>query len=121
MSEEESKQIIAGLGEKIDDRLNWNPGTPRSLLGIAAPLVQEPDVVVYSTVALDLEGCWKVHRFITSKSRQFCAVHISFPGLYGNGTPHPRECPTGAKCIQLAADSPDANSVANPAHGNELA
>jgi hypothetical protein len=102
LSENASKEIIDGLDEKIGDRLYWNAGTPRSLLGIAARLVHEPDVVVYSTAGLDLQGCQEVHEFVVSRAGRFCAIHIAFPSVYGDGTPHPRQCPPRATCTELA-------------------
>lgn len=105
----ESAQIIAGLGERVGQKLNSNVGAPRSLLGIAAKLVQEPEVVIYATRALDPDGCQKVHQFVASRCNRVCAVHISYPSIYGDGTSHPRICPPGAECIEVVADSSGSN------------
>jgi hypothetical protein len=103
VSNEESVRIISELGERVAEELDFNAGTPRCLLGIAAALVQKPEVIIYSTIALDLQGCWKVHEYVVAKCTPLCAIHISHPGQHGDGTPHPRVCPSGAQCITLIA------------------
>lgn len=105
ISRDESKRIIAGLGEKLSERiaekLAWNAGTPRCLLGFAAALISNPEIVVYSTVALDPEGIHCVHKFVASRCRHLSAIHISYPNVHGDGSPHPRNCPSGARCIEV--------------------
>jgi hypothetical protein len=105
ISEEESGQIISGLCERVADKLDWNAGTPRCLLGIAAALAHQPDMVIYSAVGLDAQGCRKVHGYVAAKCSQLCVLHVSYPSEYGDGSPHPRDCPPGAGCITLAADT----------------
>ncbi len=100
-SQEESEEIVAGLGVRVADVLANNAGTPRALLGIAAALVQEPEVLIYSAKALDAEGCWRVHQFVRSGCRHLCVVHVSYPHVFGDGSPHPRDCPQGARCFAL--------------------
>ena len=101
ISEEESGQIIADFGVRVADQLAYNAGTPRCLLAIAATLIRKPEVVAYSTQALDGEGCWMVHRFIASKCNHLCVVHLSYPTVFGDGSPHPRQCPAGAQCVEF--------------------
>ena len=103
ISKEESARIISGLGERVADKVDYNAGTPRCLLGIAAALVRKPELVIYSTVALDPQGCWKVHGCVAAKCSHLYVIHISYPSGYGDGTPYPRDCPPGAQCITLAA------------------
>lgn len=107
VSEDQSRHLIAHLGIRVADRLAYNAGTPRCLMGLAATLVRKPDVIAYSTAGLDAEGCRKVHSFIESRCGQLCAVHISYPTMFGDGTPHPRLCPPRGHCIDLAGGSAD--------------
>ena len=105
ISKSEAKGIISGLGVYVAEKVAWNAGTPRTLLGIAATLIKQPDVIIYSERGLDPEGCLTVHRFVTSKCKHLCIVHVSYPSVYGNGTPHPRYCPPNAQCIELTGRS----------------
>ncbi len=105
ISQEESKEIVAGLGVRVADALANNAGTPRALLGIAAALAQEPEVLIYSAKALDAEGCWRVHQFVRSECRHLCVIHVSYPHVLGDGSPHPRDCPQGARCFALNTGS----------------
>jgi hypothetical protein len=111
ISEDQSSHVIAGLGIRVADRLAYNAGTPRCLMGLAATLAREPDVIAYSTAGLDAEGCRTVHRFIESRCGQLCAVHISYPTVFGDGSPHPRLCPPRGHCVELAG------GFANLGHG----
>jgi hypothetical protein len=108
ISAAESKKTISGLAEKLSERiaekLAWNAGTPRCLLGLAATLARNPECLAYSTVALDPEGAQSVHRFVATRCSHLGVVHISYPSVYGDGSPHPRMCPSGAQCITLAAE-----------------
>ena len=101
----EAKEIIAGLGVWVAEKVVANAGTPRTLLGIAATLLSQPEILIYSDGALDPEGCRTVHRFISSKCSHLCIVHVSYPSVYGDGTPHPRYCPPNALCIELKGHS----------------
>jgi hypothetical protein len=105
ISVEESKKKIAGLGEKLSERiaekLAWNAGTPRCLLGLVAALTRNPEVLAYSTVALDPEGISSIHKFVATRCRDLSVIHISHPSVYGDGSPHPRNCPSGARCIEM--------------------
>lgn len=105
ISKEQAGAIIAGLGVTVAERLAYNAGTPRNLLGISATLLKRPEVLIYSTAALDPQGCRAVHQFVHSKSLHLCAVHISYPAVKGDGSPHPRICPEGAHCITLSGGS----------------
>ena len=104
ISSEESGRIIADLGVIVGKDLAHTAGTPCCLLGLAATMTRKPQVVAYSTTALDVEGCRTVHRFVASKFAQMCSVHISYPSVYGDGSPHPRQCPPAARCIELVAE-----------------
>jgi hypothetical protein len=110
VSIEESEQIIIGLGERVADKLAYNAGTPRCLLGLAAALISKPDVVAYSTLGCDVQGKWTVHRFVASRCIGMCLVHISHPSVFGDGSPHPRTCPPGAQCFTLTGDSANAGN-----------
>lgn len=101
ISKQESHELISALGVRIAERLANNAGTPRCLLGLAAALAVNPDVIAYSTEALDQEGCRDVHEFVESRCGRLCAIHISYPSQYGDGSPHPRLCPAGAQCVEL--------------------
>jgi hypothetical protein len=101
ISNEESKQIITGLGEKVVDKVAYNAGTPRCLLGLTAASIRKPDVLVYTTLGLDVQGAWTVHRFIGLKCSGMCVIHVSHPSVSGDGSPHPRTCPPGAQCFAL--------------------
>lgn len=105
ISERAAMQIITDLGVKVAERVAYNAGTPRALLGISAALVREPKVLLYSTEALDVEGCRAVHRFVASRCSSRCVVHISYPSVFGDGTLHPRMCPPGAECVELVGES----------------
>jgi len=101
ISEQGASQTIAALGVKVAERVASNAGTPRTVLGISAALLKQPEVLVYSTEALDVEGCRTVHRFVASRCSSLCVVHILYPSVFGDGTPHPRDCPPGAKCVEV--------------------
>jgi hypothetical protein len=101
ISERAASQTIAAFGVKMAERVACNAGTPRTVLGISAALLKEPEVLVYSTEALDVEGCRTVHRFVTSRCGFLHVVHISYPSVFGDGTPHPRDCPPGAECAEV--------------------
>ena len=102
ISEQAASQTNATLGVKVAERVAHNAGTPRTVLGISAALLKQPEVLVYSTDALDIEGCRTVHRFVASRCSSLCVVHISYPSVFGDGTPHPRDCPRGAKCVEIS-------------------
>lgn len=99
--ERAAAQTIAASGVKMAERVAYNAGTPRTVLGVSAALLKEPEVLVYSTEALDVEGCRTVHRFVALRCSSLCVVHISYPSVFGDGTPHPRDCPPAAKCLEL--------------------
>ena len=102
ISEQAASQTNATLGVKVAERVAHNAGTPRTVLGISAALLKQPEVLVYSTEALDIEGCRTVHRCVASRCSSLCVVHISYPSVFGDGTPHPRVCPPGAKCVEIS-------------------
>jgi len=108
ISERESAQIITDLGVRVAETLADNAGTPRCLLGLAATLVTDPEVVAYSSAGLDVEGIRAVHRFVASRCSHRCVVHVSYPSVFGDGSPHPRECPQGGECIELTGNSGNA-------------
>jgi len=109
ISEDESGQVIAGLGVRVAEKLANNAGTPRCLLGIAAKLISKPEVVVYSDAGLDVEGCRTVHRFVAAKCSHVCFVHVSYPAVFGDGSPHPRICPPGVQCVAPAFEGSGPN------------
>jgi hypothetical protein len=113
ISEEEAARIIANFGVRVGDILSANAATPRCLLGIAATLCRKPQVIVYSTSGLDPSGCIAVHRFVELNRSDSCAIHLSLPALFGNGSPAPRLCPDNAQCAALtpAEDSALADNV----------
>jgi len=105
ISAAEATKIISGLAEKLSERiaekLAWNAGTPRCLLGLAATVTHNPEILIYSTQALDQEGIQSVHKFIVTRCRHLCAIHISHPGIDGDGSPHSRNCAIGGRCLDL--------------------
>ena len=103
--EQEAAELIASFDVRVADILSANALTPRCLLGIAAALCKRPEVVIYSTCGLDPSGRLAVHRFVSLNSGALCAVHLSSPTVFGNGSPAPRICPDKSRCITLAADS----------------
>ena len=103
--EQEAAELIASFDVRVADILSANALTPRCLLGIAAALCKRPEVVIYSTCGLDPSGRLAVHRFVALNSGALCAVHLSSPTVFGNGSPAPRICPDKSRCITLAADS----------------
>jgi len=109
ISLKKSKMIISGIGERLSEtvavKLASNAGTPRCLLGLAATLARDPEIVVYSTIALDPPGIQAVHRFVASRCSHLTAIHISSPSVYGDGSPHPRNCPPVSRCIALTPGS----------------
>jgi hypothetical protein len=111
ISELEAGKIIAGLGIRVPDEVVYNAGTSRSLLGIAATLIREPEVLIYSVRVLDVEGCRTVHRFVASRCGCLCVVHVSYPSVFGDGTPHPRDCPPNAECVELIENSLNSGDV----------
>ena len=105
LSEQAASQTIAKSGVKMSERIAYNAGTPKAVLGILVALLKEPEVLAYSTEALDLEGCRTVHRFVALRCSSICVVHISYPSYFGDGTPFPRVCPPGAQCIEVTKGS----------------
>ena len=103
--EQQAAELIASFDVRVADILSANAGTPRCLLGIASALCNRPEVVIYSTCGLDPSGRLAVHRFVALNSGALCAVHLSSPTVFGNGSPRPRICPDKSRCITLAADS----------------
>lgn len=104
-SKAEAAILIAEFGIPIAPDLSSIPGTPRCLLGIAAALARKPQVLMYSTAALDPIGCIRVHQFLASRRSEICLVHISWPSIRGNGEPAPRSCPDGV-CVLMFEESP---------------
>jgi hypothetical protein len=102
---EQAVTIIAGLDVRVADKLVFNAGSPRSLLGIAATLLQQPEVFIYSTTALDLDGCRRVHSFVQARCKHLCVVHVSYSSVYGDGSPHHRICPPGGRCVTIIVGS----------------
>ncbi|MCI0638890.1 MAG: hypothetical protein L0Y72_05205 [Gemmataceae bacterium] len=105
ISLEQSGRMIADFGVHVADVLLANAGTVRCLLGIAATLVRKPAVLEYSTVGLDPRGRMAVHQYAASKGSELCLVHLSYPTIFGDGTPAPRVCPANAQCVTLTEAS----------------
>jgi hypothetical protein len=105
VSRQEAHALIAALPVPVATVLSHNAGTPRSLLGIAAALARETDVVVYTTAGLDPLGCEAVHEYIASRRVDLCVIHLSMPAFYGDGSHAPRLCPSRAECLPLADDA----------------
>ena len=103
ISKAEAKEVIADLGIWVAEKVAYNAGTPRALLGIAATLINKPDVIMYTDSGLDPEGRLSLHRFVTSKCQHLSVVHVSYPSTYGDGSPYPRNCPANFQCIELTA------------------
>ena len=102
LSKQQSNELISALGVRVAERVANNAGTPRCLMGLAASLMLSPDVIAYSTDGLDPEGCRRVHEFVESRCGPLCAIHVSYPTQFGDGSPCPRLCPAGAQCVALA-------------------
>ncbi|WP_254513121.1 hypothetical protein [Anatilimnocola floriformis] len=102
ISKQEAARVIATLGEPVHEILGRNPWTPCCLLGVAAALQQRPEVLLYSTVALDPLGIAAVHRLIALNNSGLCAIHFSFQSFYGSGEPAPRYCSEKSLCIDLS-------------------
>jgi hypothetical protein len=107
ISDEQAKQMLTELGVPVAEKLVYNPGTARVLLGIASMLARKSDVIVYCTDGLDFSGRWSVHRFLARKCAGYCLIHIASPTELGNGSPAPKSCPAGAECIELNATERD--------------
>jgi len=90
---------------KSDDPLTVVAGTPKALLGICVATASKPDVLIYSTQALDFEGSHAVHQKISQRAGDYCGIHISTPSIHGDGSPAARICPKPCQCIEL----PDLN------------
>ena len=56
LTEEQARSLIDSLGVHVHEDFACNAGNPRCLLGIAAALHTQPDVLVYSTMGLDPLG-----------------------------------------------------------------
>ena len=80
--------------------LSYHPGTPRAFLGICAALAEYPDVLIYSTEALDLSGTNDVHNLVSLHANTLCAIHISMPHFHGDGKPAERICPSKSQCLE---------------------
>jgi hypothetical protein len=102
ISKQQSAEWISSLGVRVAEKIAFNAGTPRCLMGLVAALMCNPDVIVYSTCGLDSEGHRSVHGFVDSRCGPLCAIHVSYPSQFGDGSPHPRLCPARARCIELA-------------------
>jgi hypothetical protein len=104
LSSTEAESLIHSLSRRDlhpSVELAHHAGTPRTLLGVISALAARPDVLIYSTEAIDFEGVHAVHRFVRERIDKLCAIHISMPHVHGDGTPAPRICPSPRRCIEL--------------------
>jgi hypothetical protein len=101
---EESKRMIADFGVPVAEDLSANAATPRCLLGIAAVVARQRDVLIYRADGLDPRGRIAVHQYAASQGRELCLVQLSSPTVFGDGSPAPRHCPPNAHCITLVSN-----------------
>lgn len=105
VSYDEAAAIIRGFGIGVRPVMSHNAGDPRAFLGVAAALANRPDVLIYETTGMSPRGQYRLHEYIAERGSEFCAVHISYPGVYGTGERAPRICPERARCLELVDNS----------------
>jgi hypothetical protein len=101
ISSDEAVAIIRGFRIGVAPRLCQIAANPRRFLGVAVALSRRPDVLIYETAGMDPQGRYRLHEYIVERGSEFCAVHISYPSVYGTGQPAPRRCPATAQCVEL--------------------
>jgi hypothetical protein len=102
ISRERAAAMIAEFQSPVGEVLARNAGNPRCLLGLAALIAREIEVIVYATSGCDPRGILDVHRYASRKRSERCFVHLSIPASYGNGKPAQRHCPATTVCVALS-------------------
>jgi hypothetical protein len=95
----QAQALIEELPVSVPQRLDQCATTHRILLGLAVALANRPDILLYRTSGLDPLGILTVHEYVEKHCQDLCALHLSLPTVHGDGTPAPRICPPGAKCV----------------------
>jgi hypothetical protein len=117
ISNDEAAAIIRGVGIGVRPVMSHNAGDPRAFLGVAAALANRPDVLIYETTGMSPRGQYRLHEYIAERGSEFCAVHVSYPSVYGTGQSFPRICPETARCLELA-DNPKISVNSGPTEAN---
>lgn len=112
ISGDEAKMIIESFGIHVRDELRQNAGNPRCLLGLAAALSENPEVLVYTTAGTDPIGRDAAFRYVEGHRSGRSVVHIAYPPAvipWLNSVPREtqteqgkRFCPPGATCVSLS-------------------
>ena len=68
---------------RMDGRtsLNRYAGTPRMVLGLAAAIAQNPDVLVFSTGGLDPSGIREVFQVVTEHLSDCSVIYLAWPSF----------------------------------------
>ncbi len=78
MSHDQAMETIRRLDLWRDD-IRYLPGNFRLRLGMEAACAQNPDLLVFSTIAVDWTGMQSAFAMATSQSTRRAAIYLSFP------------------------------------------
>ena len=101
LSVEEATAVIRRFSSHVPDRLSTCAATPTCFLAIAAAVLKNPDILIYSTVGLDPLGCRAIHEYVGSYCRHLCVVYLSGAVEVGGQPPAHVDCPDNAECVIL--------------------
>lgn len=107
---EEAADAIAGLGVRVHEILDYNAGDPRSLLGMAAALATNSEILLYSTCGMSPAGREAAHEFMGVHRGNRCVIHLA-PSLVTVRPSGPKNanrfCPISATCVNAITESRD--------------
>jgi hypothetical protein len=109
MTAEQAGAIVEGLGLRARWRIGQLALTPRVLLGLEAAWASQAELLLFATVGLDSSGRTAVFKAVQSHLDQGSAIHLGYAyicqGKLG------RDCPEGARCIDLQPVSPKISAM----------
>ncbi len=109
----QAQAIVSKVGLDTEVPLCQLGSNPRKLLGLEAAWIQGADIVLFDTRGNDPVGVRTIFDAIASMLEQgAAAIYLSYPMISGSGVPYPRECPAGAKCLEVTVTSASPASAA---------
>jgi len=112
LTRSEARAISLELGLRGEDAVCRSPGTPKQLLGLAAAWAGNAEAILYSPVGLDPLGRDAVFAAVKAKADVCPAIHLSH-AFWTQGR-YERQCPGGARCVDVTVESGRAELTASP-------
>ncbi len=103
VSLETAKQIIDGFPIRVHPDFRCNAMNPMRFLGLAAAILEHPDVLLYEVSGMDPVGRAKIHSYAREHYNCGCLVHACWVPL-SNDCPNVGECRAVTLLTQTATE-----------------